>query len=612
MRGETGFRPEVNFAEQFNPEAAIEQLHPEIIETEEGLQHTVYTFGADKPVRVMFCNPEELPFSDSLAEQHRLFLFGDQPKRRQTVDWETFVKKMRQNSNPVDEPINPRVLDTSTSDTLFMVQTNPRALLDMALVLGVPSDTKKEITEARRLSEQRQATAKSDWVVDASIAAKLVGPDEKAHIPAVRSTDAEALVLLALTGDKEAEKYLNTKIQCLQNIDEAKKSAHWQEERSAWEAKKLELGRDVEPLKLKELVGVHMTQYLPARSGDSWAMSTTFDATKGKVPRATQHFTLNHPVRSAGSYGNWESMPICMIDPLENMIAQNGKPAALNTVDTFWQLSPGHTMNFSQDSAWLIKPGLVLEPGTLAIENGHEVIYKTSRISPEDINELCRDMGTRDRLEINSALMKNSFTSLKQLQDSQSGYHKYKLIIDQEDYRRLLVACGWSEENTDTDYIYFGELTKDLLGELMNHPIAQVVESLCKQAQVSPETTNKVQSEFQKKIENFFASMIKYHVIENKIRDLGYIVHQGGMWAWDADSWEATTQTQALGKQLEVPVLPHSVHISFTMEEVCARRGGQLTDGTLSPKQYCKQPVSKDILEFSPAFRRLLYELGKI
>lgn len=301
-----------------------------------------------------------------------------------------------------------------------------------------------------------------------------------------------------------------------------------------------------------------------------------------------------------------------MIDPLENMIAQNGKPAALNTVDTFWQLSPGHAMNFSQDSAWLIRPGLVLEPGTLAIENGHEVIYKTTRIGPEDINELCRDMGTRDRIEINRAILKDSFTGLKQLQDGQTGYRNYRLIIDQEDYRRLLVACGWPEEKTDTDYIYFEELTKDLLGELMDHPIAQVVEKLCKQAQVSLEATSKVQSEFQKKIENFFASMIKYHVIENKIRDLGYTVHQGGMWAWDGDSWEATTQTQALGKQLEVPVLPHSGHPSYAMEELCSRWGNQLAEGVLSPKQYSEEPISKDILEFSPAFRRLLYELGKI
>lgn len=225
MRGETGFRPEEDFAEQFNPETVIEQLRPKIIETEEGVQHTVYTFGADKPVRVMFCNPEELPFSDSLAEQHRLFMFGNQPRHRQAVDWETFVKKIRQYSNPIDEPINPRVLDTSTNDTLFIVQTNPRALLDMALVLGVPSDTKKEITEARRLSEQRQATEISDWTVDAIIAAKLVGSDERAHIPAVRSTDAEALVLLALTGNKEAENFLNAKVRCLQNIDEAKKNS---------------------------------------------------------------------------------------------------------------------------------------------------------------------------------------------------------------------------------------------------------------------------------------------------------------------------------------------------------------------------------------------------
>lgn len=82
---------------------------------------------------------------------------------------------------------------------------------------------------------------------------------------------------------------------------------------------------------------VDTTQLYEAGDGSIIALSS-IDASKGKTPRTTVHFTLNHLVTSHFG-GDWASSGLILLCPGEDFVNENGNPENLSGVDTFWSKS---------------------------------------------------------------------------------------------------------------------------------------------------------------------------------------------------------------------------------------------------------------------------------
>ena len=100
---------------------------------------------------------------------------------------------------------------------------------------------------------------------------------------------------------------------------------------------------------------VHATKYMPCVNADgtkyvpSTAMATEFD-----IPRTTVHTTFNHVV-TAHAYGSWDNVPIVILAPYNDVVAKNGNPIEIATVDTYWSVDTEKGLQLP-DSAYIIQP----------------------------------------------------------------------------------------------------------------------------------------------------------------------------------------------------------------------------------------------------------------
>ena len=100
---------------------------------------------------------------------------------------------------------------------------------------------------------------------------------------------------------------------------------------------------------------VHATKYMPRinEDGTKYIPSTAM-ATEFKVPRTTVHTTFNHVVTSHG-YGSWDTVPIVVLAPYNDVVAKNGNPLEIATTDTYWSVDTQKGMQLP-DSAYIIQP----------------------------------------------------------------------------------------------------------------------------------------------------------------------------------------------------------------------------------------------------------------
>lgn len=617
MRSETRGLPENVVAsfdahheiETFNSRDLLESLKPEVVEDEDGIQHTIFTFHnkRGKPVRVLFYGREETPMMPAALEGRQAFVFGDEPKWRPKKDWENFAKNIREHSFSGQDALNPGVLradDVDQGNSLFFVEQNPRALLDMAIVLGADD---AELRDLRYLAAQGETNDRLEQIVDQVIATKMLNNE---GAPKVASdNEGEALLILALSGNTKARKILEQKRQKLVALDNARDRQQLEANTGVVEKIK------EEPLDPKELVAVHLTNYMPRTSGDgkNLELQTTYEATGKKIPRITQHFTMNHPVESAGLYGSWYDTPIAILMPFDKIVAQNGKPTALNTVDTFWERSPGRKMRCSKDDAVLVKPGEVKEAGKLFETHGNEVVYKDRGIGPEDIKAVAEALGQDADRELNKDILKSCQAAFTEYSIERNGVVPR---IDADDFDRLAQVFG-NTPGEHPQFAFSAQLGKkrDLLPELMKKKIHTVIEELLDEAGIRERVPETIVSEVVKQIEGKIICRIKKFAIEQKIQDMGYEVHGGGQWAWDGDSWEATARTRKLGLEMGVPVLPHFVHDSAKLEKVLFDEFAYLKEEKKGPKAYhdavhrLTRP-EEAMAKSSPPMRRMLYEIG--
>jgi len=583
--------------ERLSTEAVLVRLKPRQVEAEDGSHYTIYTFENKngKPVEVLFYSPNELPLVESEVKGKFAIINGDDPRWRTNEEWEDFslkIIKASANAESAQSNYAEQVKEVVTSGKgILLVEAGPEFLLETAEELGV--ELSKLLQEALSKLREKGLTDAGLEVMDSVLAGNLINDEEGFNTE--HQHEGEALFLLSLMGDEKAQQLLNKKKGALQKVDEKREAGE-----KARFAKLREENEKTgqEALELKELVAVHATRYLPQRGADYLEILTTFEGSGWQIPRDTIHFALNHEV-APHMYGSWEGVPYVVISPLEKMIKVNGKPTVLNTVDTFWEVGPGKRLVLPENTA-MVRPGDLSEGEILRGVNSNEVLYKASKLKPEDIATLFKELSKRARDRLNSNIVGIVVESF-----SECPYGD-QIGLSEEQMKSLVEVTGFHENRLN------------VLADLQERPVKEVVSNILKMAEVGVADEQKEMIE--KKIRGGIAAVIKRVAVEKKIIQMGYEVQPGGMWAW-GDSWEVTAQTVALGAKLEVPVMAHTNHISSRLENAAIRGLGVLLDVERTPdvkerveafrkaRQYIREEY---IPKISQDTRRMLYLTGVI
>lgn len=573
----------------------IEKLAPETFRDEDGNDRRVYNFKTPdgKSIKVVFYSPGEMPYNGQVTRDRRSFVIGEQPKWRDKNEWDGFLSKVQQDSQTthpatdLDSPIAlaERVEAINGERATFFVESGPRQLLDAAFVLGVEDPM---LRESRKLAANKRLDSMANALIDRVITLKAQSAD--------KNHDAEALLILSLQGDQEARDLLDQTLKQQEQKDQSKKETA-DKARREW----AENRKDV-PLNPKDLVAVHITKYPPRKGADGLEMSSTFDGSDWQTPRDTVHFALNHPV-AGHMFGNWDDTPIGVIAPLDKMIEANGNPLVLNTVDTFFEASPGARIKLPEGSI-VVRPDK-LPDGQLFKQEQGTVVYKDGNITPTDIQSLISLLDPRERNYFNI-----------QLWEDIARLGRYDLFSTAEERVKADVIQSKLEP-------IIGSILKeeDVLQKCTEQGYREVIRGIVEAAGILQDIPQEALDTIVSKWGSAFISKTKDLAIRDQIKKMGYQVQPGGMWAWGNDMG-VTAQTQMLGVELGIDVKAHTDHWSKRMEEGMVGGMGVgkglltlLESGEITPSEYRDRAykfVKENFDQMNPATRRMFYLMGAI
>ncbi len=578
-----------------------ETLKPRSYVDSDGTERQIYTLKSKdgKPVEVVFYSPEEIPFNGDVVSDKHVMILGEQPKWRSKKEWDTFGHNIATESlggvnSPSMSHQTERVLE---GNGLIFAESNPTAILDLAMILT--GDSSKEDQNDRRNAHLKIITPRAQEMMDKIIACKLYDSNGKRRNAS--SYEGEVLTLLALAGNNEAQEILDRSYELMQKQD-AETEAELQDQI----AEMGERNKDSEDMKIEDLVAVHATRYLPKTISGTPTIRTTFDATGWEVPRDTVHFSLNHHV-AGHMYGSWDGAPYVVISSLGDMMETNGKPASLNTVDTYFEATPGTGVKLPE-STWIAKPGILAEGEIVAFDDEkQELVYKNERINAADIAKLYESLGYDEKQWF-------EWTVLDRLTADLSQYEEWwRIHVTQEQSDRVYEyrkAEGSGQETT----LAFVELGVD-----------EAVRKICEE-KFGVVLSDKDFATLCNTMRSYFASKIKTFAINSQITRMGYKPEHGGMWAW-GDSWDVTGSTAKLGGEIGVPVMAHSGTINSDMESYVPSEFRRMNaepraddDGYAPVKPKDPREVKEDVKttvrekadKISPQLRRALYLMGAL
>ena len=143
------------------------------------------------------------------------------------------------------------------------------------------------------------------------------------------------------------------------------------------------------------LTGWHPEVALQAL-GD-WAKADGID-TRNAAPklRNSIHGALNHHVADH-TLGSWADKPVVIVAPLDRMVAANGPPSMLNTVDTFWATGPGTPLRVPD--ATVVRPDTAgqLAPSEIARRIDKSTVLYAGTLNQERENQILRRLTPHDR-----------------------------------------------------------------------------------------------------------------------------------------------------------------------------------------------------------------------
>lgn len=314
-----------------------------------GFKRQIYKYGE---ITFSFRGREEMP-ELSTMEKSQTQLLGSDPVHVDPEDYQKYKSARESVENPL-----------ANTNERYQVTKDLQGVIELAMKLGAKNqDLEKMLPEVR----SGVYSGKSLDLIDKLIAANCIRDDRNEWDDTLSGADAEAVVVLALLEDNEANTYLDSKLEQMRNLDALRRDKDKKEDK--W------------PVDIDKQACVHATKFKPLKKEDgSYEVRTTGDATGFEFVRNTVHVSLNHKVVSH-MMGKWDQAPYVLISPMRQMVDVNGLPVSDQEWDTWWTRNPGETLKFP--NAILVEPG-EMPFNTLYVIGDKSAIFKGENYTIND------------------------------------------------------------------------------------------------------------------------------------------------------------------------------------------------------------------------------------
>jgi hypothetical protein len=469
-------------------EQACAPLRPLVEKDEQGAHRVVFSAAG---ASFAFKAREELPIYPTLASS-RVGLFGSKPNLVPDAERSAWIQRLG------DSGADHFVVDRTVDDVLALGRQ-----------LGVAVPQRDEAFD----------------VMDSIVALDWKLRQESS----LSSTYAEATVLLAFAGDSAAQEL----------VGEARKELYAETTRRR-EARASK-ANGASPLKVEALVGVHATSHLPKRvEGGGWSVGVFHDVNP-TIERGSLHVTLNHVVEDH-LYGGWSGARHVLVAQLDDLIEENGVQLNLNTVDTWWEVSPGQQVGFRD--ATLVTPGS--RPGGPLItpnEDGSEIRYKAYNFSGKDVDAV---------LAIRSATPHAASTpvvpDISQIIYSDEKLHSIYKDSVREFPKRDDVSKRFLEVCRERPNVTIADAMNVAIGELPAGNGTAVEIGAARDQFIKRASEHALGT---------LAVSLRNAAVAQAIESRGARVERGGEWAW-GDAWQVTDASEALAAELGSGASAHS------------------------------------------------------
>lgn len=268
----------------------------------------------------------------------------------------------RAHSEKADEPEN-----------VLVVTNTPLGLIEAAIILGN--------SDLQPIADLMKSGKYSDpdciEIIDNMIAAMAISDEGTASEK--YDTDGLALALAAMTGNADARAVIALKRGGLESVEKSRLQAIQEQSLKAKAGYEIQ---GIEPLPLDHMFLVHSTAFMPEIQDDGSLAIYPTGRYVGDVPRASVHFTINSNVfPHAQANGAWGAENSIIIAPVNETIQQNGKPRALEGVDTWFTVNPGEPLRIPEST--LVVP--VSESEHLVEQTGNVVrVLTRAEYTPQE------------------------------------------------------------------------------------------------------------------------------------------------------------------------------------------------------------------------------------
>lgn len=559
-----------------------ERLQPRVEKDNAGFERKVYTVNG---VTFSFKGREELPAYPTLTNSRTTFL-GESPNWVEQDDFQRYQEQLRGTQAQEGSPQH------------FIANKSLLGVVELAMQLGSKDSTLSQLRDELRQGVYNQ---RAMTILDALVATNYADAIRWGGKP---EANAEAVVLLSLLGDAQAQAAVAENVEALKEHEEGIK-AHREQRRT-----------DYEPLKPQELCVVHATRYEPKSNETGFLVPTTFQATKGRVLRNTVHTALNHKV-AGHMYGSWGDAGYVLIAPFERMIKANGVPTVLNTVDTYWARDPSEPLVFAG--------GTLVSPGGSEINGLYEESDNVVKFKSQGLD-------TRDLISLTDYAKRNGYLGdfSRDVDSALSGalhpYGSAMEIGEQWDFAQTQKAINQFLYHDDNAWGHEPALLGMLTAEVEGQPLVNMetaignllvqsgaINGLKPDVQDREAAVATLAKTLSDRIKSTMFSEINELTVREVIRKQGFTVQPGGMWAW-GNSWTVTGQTGALGEELGVPVGAHTNTVDHQLTEKFSVAINQATEGERGNGRFNWTKYTPDydelVRQVDSKTRRTLYASG--
>jgi hypothetical protein len=348
-------------------------------------------------ITVEFRGREELPITDKKEGEVHVVLTSDTKPLHTNMDrWGTWAEALTDSQHQSGVVLGQPTNDTAQaqSEKVWEVAANkqadrvilhglgtPEGVVDVALQLaGAAIGFPEATSDLLKLRDEISSRKYSDETLKFMNTLFTVCYEITDHTTSNNVSHEAGLMLvaLALAGSKEAgeaiakaEKDFNIKKAAL-DLSERTTTDRATGEKTLpnhiAKAGEMVAPETIAAVKEAGLVVVHTTETRPLLGKVLRSTAEFNSGSNRQFPRDSIHFSLNHPVDSH-MWGNFSGRPFTIVAPMAGMLENNGAPAAMADVDTYFITKPGE--------------GLTLPEGTIIIEVASKPEAGTKIVQPD-------------------------------------------------------------------------------------------------------------------------------------------------------------------------------------------------------------------------------------